>query len=370
VTKSGALRLLVSGGGTAGHVYPALAVLASWEESATPAPHVQWVGTPRGMERDIIAERGLPYHAVLAGPLRGKSVPATVVGLLRTLAGVVQALALVLRERPHAVLTTGGYASVPVALAAWLLRRPVVVFLPDVRPGLAVRVQARVAARVAASFEEACAHLPRRKTVVTGYPVRPALLEADRDAARKRLGVEGDLPVLLLYGGSLGARTLNYGVAAVLPELLERCHFLHVSGHLDHEELARRTADLPPALADRYHLHAFLGDKLVDAMAAADLCVARAGASTLAELPAVGLPAVVVPGPFSDQEANAEFLESRGAAVTLSNEAAQAGALGGLVLDLLADPEARQRMAAASRELARPDAAERLIEKIVEAARR
>lgn len=369
-TDEDRLRLLVSGGGTAGHVYPALAALAAWDTDEASEPDVRWVGTRKGMERDIVTGRDLPYHAVLAGPLRGKSVPTTLAGVLRTVAGIVQSLALLARLRPDVVLTTGGYASVPVAIAAWLLRRPVVVFLPDVRPGLAVRVQARVARRVAAAFEDAVPRLPRRKTVVTGYPVRPALLEADREEARKRLAVEGELPVLLLYGGSLGARTLNYGVAAVLPELLERCRFLHVCGQLDYDELARRTAELPPRLAERYQLHAFLGDALVDALAAADLCVARAGASTLAELPVAGLPAIVVPGPFSDQQANAEFLESHGAAVTLSNEAAQAGALGGLVLQLLDDADARARMREASRELARPDAADRLNAEVRAAARR
>lgn len=354
------LRLLVSGGGTAGHVYPALAALAAWDDADEPAPHVEWVGTPAGMERDIIAERGLPYHAVSAGPLRGQSVVGTVRGVARILLGVVQGVRLLLRSRPDAVLTTGGYASVPVALAAWLVRRPVIVFLPDVRPGFAVRVQARVATRVASSFDEATAQLPRDKTVVTGYPVRPTLLAADRDAARKRLGVEDDLPVLLLYGGSLGARTLNHGVAAVLGQLLERSHFLHVCGRLDYDELARGAEQLPTDLRQRYHLHAFLGDALVDAMAAADLCVARAGASTLAELPAVGLPAIVVPGPFSDQLANARWLEERGAAVLVTNDAVQTGALGDAVLDLLDDAESRARMGAAMRSLARPDAAERL----------
>lgn len=352
------LRLLVSGGGTAGHVYPALAALAAWDPGD--APDVRWAGTPHGMERDIVTGKGLAFHAVSAGAVRGKSPVTIAVGAAKILRGVGQAIGLLARFRPDVVLTTGGYASVPVAVAAWLLRRPVLVFLPDVRPGLAVRLQARVATRIAASFDEAALLLPAGKTVVTGYPVRPALARADRGQARRRLGVDGDLPVLLLYGGSLGARTLNEAVTAVLPELLERCHFLHVSGHLDHERLARRAADLPAGLARRYRLHAFLGDALVDALAAADLCVARAGASTLAELPAVGLPAVVVPGPFSDQQDNASFLADRGAAVAVSDEAAQTGALGRVVLQLLTDGQARARMARASRALARPDAAQRL----------
>ena len=358
----GALRLVVSGGGTAGHVYPAFAALATWEEEAAadpavPPAEVTWIGSRGGLEEALVTDRGLPYHAVSSGPLRGASPVATGRSLLRLVRGVVEALAVLRRVRPDVVLTTGGYVSVPAALAARLLRRPVVVFLPDVVPGLAVRLQARVARRVAAAFEDARGDLPAGRTVVTGYPVRPALLAADRTAARARWGVEDDLPVLLLYGGSLGARSLNYGIAGALPAILTRCHFIHVCGTRDHAELRTRTAELPAPLADRYHLHDFLGDGLVDAMAAADLAIARAGASTLAELPAVGLPAIVVPGPFSDQEANAAYLEQHGAAVALADEAVRAGALGGLVLDLLDDVAARQAMAAASAALARPDAA-------------
>ncbi|QBI21270.1 UDP-N-acetylglucosamine--N-acetylmuramyl-(pentapeptide) pyrophosphoryl-undecaprenol N-acetylglucosamine transferase [Egibacter rhizosphaerae] len=367
------MKLLVSGGGTAGHVYPALAMLSAWEEadeaSAGPLPDVVWVGTPGGMERDIIAGRGLPYRAVPAGALRGKSPLVTAAGIAKLLVGVVVALAVVVRQRPDAVLTTGGYASVPVAIAGRLLFRPVVVFLPDVVPGVAVRLQSRFATRIAASFEDATRFLPARKATVTGYPVRPALLGTSREEARARLGLHGDLPVLLLYGGSLGARTLNYGVTGVLPDILERCQFIHVAGQLDHEELAKRSAELPEELGQRYHLHAFLGDQLVDALVAADLCVSRAGASTLAELPAVGLPAIVVPGPFSDQEANADFLVEHGAAVKVGNDAAQAGMLGGVILDLLGDEETRTQMAACSAALARPDAAHRLIALLRDVAR-
>lgn len=354
---AGTLRLVISGGGTAGHVYPALAMLEHWP---APRPTVTWLGTPDGMERGLVTGAGLPYVAVPAGAVRGQRPDALVRSGARLTAGFARALVALRRIRPHVVLTTGGYVGVPVAAAARLLRIPVVVFLPDITPGVAVRAQRRLAARIACAFDDAVAHLPADRTVVTGYPLRPRFGEVTRDAARKSFDLD-DEPMLVLYGGSRGARTLNEAVFDRVDEVVARCRFVHVCGTLDHDDLAARRRALPAAVRARYALHAFLGDTLVDAFVAADLAVARAGASTLAELPAAGLPAVVVPGPFSDQQANAEWLGDRGAATVLANDEV-GDRLVDTVLDLLDDPAARAAMATASQRVARPDAARRLIE--------
>lgn len=352
------VRLVISGGGTAGHVYPALALLDSWP---APGPDVTWIGTPDGMERGIVTDAGVPFVGVRAGAVRGQRLDRLVRSSVELGVGFLQALRALRRIRPDAVLTTGGYVSVPVAFAARALRVPVVVFLPDIRPGFAVRAQRRVATRIACAFDPAVAHLPAERTVVTGYPLRPALLSTTRDAARKVFDVGDDEPLLLLYGGSRGARTLNEAVLARIDEILARCRFVHVGGTLDHASLARRREALPRELRDRYELHAFLGDQLIDAFVAADLCVARAGASTLAELPAAKLPAVVVPGPFSDQRANAEWLADRGAAVLVDNDAVPTR-LVDEVIALLDDDARRAEMARASAALARPEAADHLID--------
>jgi UDP-N-acetylglucosamine--N-acetylmuramyl-(pentapeptide) pyrophosphoryl-undecaprenol N-acetylglucosamine transferase len=169
----------------------------------------------------------------------------------------------------------------------------------------------------------------------------------------------GDELLLVLYGGSRGARTLNHAVADGLDELLARCRFVHVCGDLDLEDMLERRARLPAELQDRYEVHGFLGERLIDAFVAADLCVARAGASTMAELPAAGVPAVVVPGAFSDQQANAEWLVSRGAAVMVDNDDAPRS-LVPQITALLDDDDRRRAMATATRALAQPDAAARL----------
>ena len=353
------LRLVVSGGGTAGHVYPALALLDAW---GLPAPEVHWVGSVGGMEGDIVAGRGIPFTAVQAAAIRDRTPLQTGSNLVRLGAGYAQAVRALRRLRPQVVLTTGGYVTVPVAYAAATLRIPLVVFLPDVRAGLAVRAQARLADVLALAFPDAAGGLAGRPVVITGYPLRPALLAADRVVARHRLGLSDDLPVVLLYGGSRGARTLNEGLVARLEDVLAHCQLLHVGGTADEERLRRRAATLPADLAARYHLFGFIGDQLVDALVAADLAVARSGAATLAELPAVGLPAIVVPGPFSDQDVNAAWLGERGAAMVLTNDDVQRGALPDAILGLLADPARRATMSIAASGLGRRDAAAALRE--------
>jgi UDP-N-acetylglucosamine--N-acetylmuramyl-(pentapeptide) pyrophosphoryl-undecaprenol N-acetylglucosamine transferase len=363
--SSDGMRLVISGGGTAGHVYPALALLDSWPD---PVPAVTWIGTPDGMERRIVVDAGITFEGVRAGAVRGQRLDRLARSLALVAAGTVQAARVLRRSRPDAVLTTGGYVSVGVAVAARLLRIPLVVFLPDVRPGVAVRAQQRFATRIACAFDAAVRHLPADRTVVTGYPLRPGFHSGDRETARKAFDV-GDDPLLLLYGGSLGARTLNTAVSERLEDILARGHFVHVCGEFDHADLERRRASLPPELQRRYELYAFMGDRLIDAFLAADLCIARAGASTLAELPAAGLPAVVVPGAFSDQSANAAWLADRGAAVVVPNDEVPSR-LVDEVCALLDDADRRDAMAQASRALAQPDAAARLRELLQEVAAR
>lgn len=349
------MRLVICGGGTAGHVYPALALLDDWPG---PSPDVTWIGTPDGMERRIVATAGLPFVGVRSGAVRGQRPDRLLRSMGELTAGLIQALRALRRVRPDVVLTTGGYVSVPVATAAWLLRIPVVVFLPDVRPGVAVRAQRPLATRIACAFDAAVEHVGSDRAVVTGYPLRTAFARTDRTTARKSFDADAE-PLLLLYGGSRGARTLNHAVAEGLDKLLARCRFVHVCGDLDLEAMLERRSRLPAELQERYEVHGFLGDRLIDAFIAADLCVARAGASTMAELPAAGVPAVVVPGAFSDQRSNAEWLVSRGAAVMVGNDEAPR-LLVPQITALLDDDERRRAMAAASRALAQPDAAARL----------
>jgi len=288
-------------------------------------------------------------------------------GLWRTARGTLQARREIARRRPDAVFTTGGFVSLPAALAAAGSGIPILVYLPDIEPGLAVRILARLAVAVAVTAPEAGEAFPGRSVVVTGYPVRRALVEAARaraEARRRglaRWGFTPEMPVVLVMGGSRGARRLNQAVARHLEALTAMAQVLHLTGPADLEEMQRRRAALPPEGRARYQPVAYLDEAMGEALAMADLAVCRAGASTLGELPLFGLPAVLVPYPYvrRHQERNAAYLVRHGGAQMVPDEAVEER-LGEVVGDLLRDPgrleEMRRRMAA----LARPGAADDL----------
>jgi UDP-N-acetylglucosamine--N-acetylmuramyl-(pentapeptide) pyrophosphoryl-undecaprenol N-acetylglucosamine transferase len=312
------------------------------------------------MDQEIVAPVGIPFESVSAAPLRVNSPLAVVRGLASLLAGTAEAWRLLGRFQPDVVFATGGYASVPVGIAARLRGKPLVVYLPDVRPGWAVSLLARIATRIATTSEPSLRELPEGKAVVTGYPVRPSFWTAGRDESRTRLGLPIDEHVLLVAGASQGARSVNEAVASQVDRLLAVCHVLHVTGRADEEEFVTRRDALPAGQRERYHVLGYIDDMAV-AMAASDLAVLRSGASVLGELPASGLPSVLVPGVYEggyDQRPNARYLADEGAAVVLENT--ELGRLAEVVRELLADESRRQEMSLALRRLARPDAARRI----------
>lgn len=360
--------MVLSGGGTGGHIYPALAVAQALRQEAGPEspPELLYIGVRGRMDEQIVAPSGLPFEAVEARPLRVGSPLGALRGLASLLLGTAQAWRLLGRFRPDAVFATGGYASVPVGIAARLRGRPLLVYLPDVRPGWAVRLLSRLATRVATTTEPSLADLPSGKAEAVGYPVRDAFWSADRTEARRRLRLPWDEPVLLVSGASQGAHSLNVAVAEQVDALLGLCHVLHLTGRADEAEMRARRDRLTEDRRARYRVYGYL-EEMADAMAAADLAVMRAGASVLGELPAAGLPAVLVPGVYEaghDQRANARYLAEQGAAAVLEND--QLDRLTSVVRELLADEPRRGAMAEAMRRLARPDAARRIAQMLRE----
>jgi UDP-N-acetylglucosamine--N-acetylmuramyl-(pentapeptide) pyrophosphoryl-undecaprenol N-acetylglucosamine transferase len=251
-------------------------------------------------------------------------------------------------------------------LAAWVLRVPILVYLPDVEPGLAVRFIARLAARTAVTVEDSRVYFPSRKAVVTGYPVRAEFHGLNQAEGRASLGLVPDDAVLLVLGGSRGARSINRALSEVLEHVLELAQVVHVSGELDWPWVAERCEALPAVLKPRYHAFSYLHEKMGPALAAADLAVCRAGASTLGELPFFGLPAVLVPYPHAwrYQRVNAGWLVGRGAAVHLDDERLTEELLPTL-RRLLNDRAALVEMAEQMRALARPDAAVHLASELL-----
>lgn len=311
------------------------------------------------VEEDLAARAGVPFRAIESGQVRGMAPWVAARNLLKAGRGVRQAGRVIAEFRPDVVFVTGGFVAGPVVLAAWRARVPVFIYLPDMEPGLAIRRMSRFASSVGVTFAEVARWFPG-KAVVTGYPVRQEILAlaGQRGLAGQRLGLADDLPVLLVFGGSRGARSINQALAAALPELLPHCQVLHISGTLDWPAVQAQANTLAEALRPRYHAYPYLHDEMPLALAAADLVVARAGASTLGEFPAVGLPSILAPYPYSGQhqDANADALARRGAAIKLTDDQL-ATKLAPTALRLLHNPAELAAMRQAAQALAQPGAA-------------
>ena len=364
------MKLVLSGGGTGGHVYPALAVAQALRRELPAGEYldVLYVGTG-GQEAGIVNRAGFPIREVSAAPIRGRMPWQMAANGGKIALGVQQARSILGEFRPEVVFSTGGYASFPVALAARSRKVPIALYLPDLNPGWAVRAIARLAQRVAATAVESLRKLPGGKAVVTGYPVREEFLQADRAGGRERLGIDPEEKVLLVTGGSTGAHRINKAISSELAGLVQMCEVIHVSGVADEPWLREIRDGLPDPLRARYHLHAYLHDDMPWAMAAADLTLCRSGASVIGELPALGLPAVLVPLPIAGghQRVNARYLERHGAAVILEDE--DLDTLLPLVGELLHDEERLREMRDAAKKMARPNAAGRIAHMIVELAK-
>jgi UDP-N-acetylglucosamine--N-acetylmuramyl-(pentapeptide) pyrophosphoryl-undecaprenol N-acetylglucosamine transferase len=332
------------------------------------SPITLYVGAEGEIEETLVPRAGLALETIPGGGLHGVGPLRFVRNLLRLGRGFVRAWRIVGRFRPDVLFLTGGYVSVPVACVTWLRRRPIVVYLPDVEPGLAIKWLSKIATRVAVSVEASRQYLPPQKVVVTGYPLRPELQQVERQAAREHFNIGSEDVVLLVFGGSRGARTINRALGAILEPVLARAHLVHICGKLDIEECQARREALPAQARARYHLFDYLHD-MAQALAAADLVVARAGAATLAEFPFFGLPAILVPYPYAwrYQKVNADYLVNQGAAIRLNDEDMREK-LWPTIEALLNDEERLKRIGANARKLARPEAAARLADLLAQLA--
>ena len=333
------------------------------------ARQLYFVGAAGGMERGLVMASALDfraYHEVLAGPLHGVGVLRALASLVKLGVGSAQALVLLMRIGPRAILLTGGWANLPLALASQVLRIPIVIYLPDIEPGLTIKVLRRFARKVAITVEASARFFPPGKTVVTGYPLQENRLCATKDAARAHFELDPARKTLLVFGGSRGARSVNLALAAHLERLLaDGIQILHVTGELDWARARTQAGQLREH--PHYHAFPYLHDDMGLAFAAADLALCRAGASTLAELPLFGLPAILAPYPHAwrYQKVNADYLADRGAAIRLNDEDLLEG-LYAEVAALLNDEARLSEMRRRSRALANRRGAENLARLLIE----
>jgi UDP-N-acetylglucosamine--N-acetylmuramyl-(pentapeptide) pyrophosphoryl-undecaprenol N-acetylglucosamine transferase len=345
--EMGVTTLMIAGGGTGGHIYPAIAIAREFM-ARDAARRVVFVGTEYGLEKTIVPKAGFPLEFISVGGLKGKGPLDLTKNLLRLPLGFLQASRVVGKHRPSVVLGVGGYSSGPVLLAAWLRRVPTIIHEQNAFPGLTNRLVAKFVKAVAVAFEDAGPRLKRKDAVVTGNPVRAEFFQTQQP--------NNPTTRLLIFGGSQGSKVLNDAVTRALPLLPKNLEIVHQTGPKMLDEVKRAYANVPNARVVAYI------DPMVDELAAADVVISRAGAMTIGELAAVGRAAILIPfaaATNNHQELNARVMERAGAAIVITESE--------LTPERLAAAFGQidtQRMGAAAKALAAPEATKKIVDTI------
>jgi UDP-N-acetylglucosamine--N-acetylmuramyl-(pentapeptide) pyrophosphoryl-undecaprenol N-acetylglucosamine transferase len=342
-----------------------LAIVEELRKSA----EVLWIGGEGGMEASLVTQAGISFETIPAAGLHGvglRNLPKNIYLLIR---GCFKARKVIRRFSPDVMLFTGGYVGVPVALAGW--RIPKVAYVPDIEPALAIRVIGLAADVTAITTEESRRFYGDRRVIfVSGYPTRQGLRGFDKSTGKMIFGLHDEKPVVLIFGGSRGARSINLALWSVLDQLLLKAQIIHITGKLDWDRVEEVIHTLPEELMKDYHVFDYLHEKMAAALASADLVVSRAGAATMGEYPLFGLAAILVPYPHAwrYQKVNADYLCEAGAAIQIKDEDLAEDLLS-RVLGLLEDTERLKAMGEAAAKLAVPSAAGEIAEKIQEVAK-
>jgi len=364
------MRVIIAGGGTGGHLFPAIALAEELRSRMTDLPLV-FVGVEGGVETSLLAGRGWDFEGIRASGLQGKRFLSRVRSLMLIPSGLIRSLSILRRFRPDVVVGFGGYASASVVLSAVLARVPTVIHEQNAFPGLANRWLGKIVDRVAVTFESASDFFPKSKVRVTGNPVRTELFGVSRAEAVARLDLDPDRLTILIFGGSQGAHRLNQAVMEALPMLANergQIQFIHATGLRDLAAV-RQGYD---AGGYRAVVEPFF-QAMAAAYAAADFCVCRAGAGTVVELCALGKPSVLVPFPFAandHQRHNAEAVVASGGARMVLDRELSGTTIAEIIRTFLRDRSGLEMMARRAKVMAKPDAAIHLADLVTQTARR
>lgn len=306
-------RIILTGGGTAGHVTPNIALLPRLKELGY---DIHYIGSYNGIEKDLIEQFGIPYHGISTGKLRRYFSLQNFTDPFRVLKGMDEAKKLVKILKPDVIFSKGGFVSVPVVTAGKRCHVPTIIHESDMTPGLANKLSISSATKVCCNFPETLAHLPEEKAVLTGSPIRQELLTGDKYKALEFLGFTSDKPVIMVVGGSLGAVAVNNAVRAILPELLKEFQVVHLCGKGRIDESLNGI--------EGYAQFEYIKEELKDLFALTDIVISRAGANAICELLALRKPNLLIPLPASasrgDQILNAQSFEHQGFSVVLEEE--------------------------------------------------
>jgi UDP-N-acetylglucosamine--N-acetylmuramyl-(pentapeptide) pyrophosphoryl-undecaprenol N-acetylglucosamine transferase len=364
------MRVAVAGGGTGGHVYPAVAVVERLKRTVADLD-VVFIGTRRGLEGGIVPGLGYRMRRIVSRPLPDRRNAAFAYSLLCALVGLAQSLVILTCDRPNVMIGTGGYASGPVVLAARLLGIPVLLIEPNSVPGRTVTMLSKYADEIALGFKESIKHFSRGTNLrVTGVPIRRSLVACDREVGMRHFGLDPHRKTVFVFGGSRGASSINKAAVEAVRALEGRddLQFLIQTGEGDF----RAVADAVGSSSVPCRVYPFI-EEMGLAYAVSDLVVSRAGAGAVAEITANGLPAILVPYPYATarhQESNARLLEASGAAEVILDGDLNGEILAGTIVALLSDPERLETMSNGSRGLGKPDAAAEIASRLIDLARR
>ena len=306
-------RIVLTGGGTAGHVTPNIALLPHLKELGY---DIQYIGSYDGIEKKLIEEFDIPYHGISSGKLRRYFDLKNFSDPFRVMKGFVQSKKILKQLKPDIIFSKGGFVSVPVVQAAKTLHIPVIIHESDMTPGLANRLAIPAASKVCCNFPETISHLPEGKAVVTGSPIREELRKGNRLAALQFCGFTAEKPVLLIIGGSLGSVAVNQAIRGILPELLKTFQVIHLCGKGNLDESLNGTSG--------YVQYEYIKKELADLFALADLVISRAGANAICEISSLNKPNLLIPlsakASRGDQILNARSFEKLGYSMVLEEE--------------------------------------------------
>ncbi len=308
-----AKKIVLTGGGTAGHVTPNMALIPELKKEGY---DIYYIGSYDGIEKKLIADFNIPYYGVSTGKLRRYLDPKNFSDPFRIMKGFAEARKILKKIKPDVIFSKGGFVSVPVIRAAGTLKIPCIIHESDITPGLANKLCIPVAEKVCCNFPETMQYLPENKAILTGTPIRTELTEGSRSKALSLCGFSDDKPVVMVFGGSQGAGSINKIVRSTLPKLLEKYHVVHICGNEKMDNLLLNTPG--------YKQFEYLKEELKDVFALADVVVSRAGANSICELLALRKPNLLIPLPATtsrgDQLLNAASFESQGFSLVLREE--------------------------------------------------
>ncbi len=341
-------------------MYPALAVLQAEKNSID--TEVLWIGSNDGIESDLVKRAGIEFSGISAAGLHGVNILSMPKRIIKLIKGYFEAGKIIRDFKPDVMFFTGGYVGIPVALAG--RKVPSVLFVPDIEPGLALNTLSKNADVITVVCDDSKKYFrDAGKIEVTGYPTRADMHEWNRVDALRHFSLSDQDPVLFVFGGSKGARSINNALKNNLSELLKICQIIHITGKTDWDDMQSFYNDLGEVEQKKYKMYPYLHEDMGAAFSAADLVISRAGASTLGEFPLFGVPAILVPYPYAwrYQKVNADYLVLKNAAQLIRDEDLSAQIVPA-VSDLLSSPDKLKSMRTAMQQLARPDAASNIMD--------